>query len=50
MRPVTWKSGASPRITSFEVRPIQCWYTEVANTTLRWVFIAAFGSPVVPDV
>ena len=49
-RPVTWNSGASPRITSALVRSIQRSYTEVANTTLRCVFIAPLGSPVVPEV
>ena len=43
MSPVTWNNGASPRITSCDVSPIHSSYTDVANTTLRCVFIAPFG-------
>src|SRR5262249_27510118 len=50
MSPVMWNRGATPSTESAGVRLIHCRYTSALNTTLRCVFIAPFGGPVVPDV
>ena len=50
IRPVIWNSGATPSTESSAVKPIQSRYVWELNTTLPWVFIAPFGTPVVPEV
>jgi hypothetical protein len=45
-----WNSGATARTTSSSVTFPQSRQRAAAHRTWRWVFIAALGGPVVPDV
>ena len=49
-RPVMWKSGAIATVTSPRPRPPQARIASPLWTTARWVTIAPFGVPVVPEV
>ena len=48
--PVTWLAGAASRLRSSSVSAMPSEKCRQEWTMLRWVSIAPFGAPVVPDV
>ncbi len=49
-RPVMWKSGAIATVTSPRPSEPHSLIASALWMTARWVLIAPFGSPVVPEV